>query len=343
MNYFNKVYRFCNLFKYDSLKQEFDEQIINYSLNGIEKKANKYICSFINDKNEHMGVIIELNSISIMKNSNDRFEKIFIDDNLLMIHRTVEKRTNGVIYSIVEKKFNLSRFFNNKIILFELFEYRYAFSKDTLKLIIDNHNFNEDSLGKIYLKICELEYIGCLKGTSDFSSEFSSRVNYNMNIAEKFKSNIYPTKTYLDGEDISSIYKIQDREDKIYRVYDLYRGIINKRNEIDINSINLGFLAQDSFNLKELRGITTQENNIAGNQLESVSDDYIDYLKDLFANKFGYYGNIQIDRNSILNGITYQMPFSEIVKKHIEKKTKISYEKFITLSKNKQYRIINKK
>lgn len=345
MNYFNKIYRFCNLFKYDPIKQEFDEQIKNYSLNNIEKKPNKYICSFANDKDEHIGIIVELNNISIIKNSTSRFEKIFFDDNLLILHRIIEKRTNGIIYSIVEKKFNLSRFFDNKIILFELFEYRHTFSIDTLKLIIDNYSFNEDSLGKVYLKLCELEHTGFLKKTSDFSSEFSSRVNYSMNIEDKdkIKHNVYPTKTYLNDEEVSSIYNIQDSEDKIYRVYDLYRGIINKRNEIDINSINLGLLSQNSFDLKSLKGITEQENNIVGKKIVDDLDDYINYLKKLFENNFGYCGDLKLDRNSILNGIIYQMPFSKMLKQQIEKKTKIPYEEFRKLSKNKQYRLINKK
>lgn len=341
----NRVYRFCKLLKIDSIKAELDEHINGYSLNDIERKNGEWICSLTSGDDKHITLMIGFNKITILKSSNNTFERISIDETLSLSHRTIEKRSNGIVYSIMKKQFAPSSRFKNEIVLVDLVEHRYVLTKDNLERLMDNFNFDEDRLGKFSLKLRMLENNVDFKKASDFFSEFSTHMNYYVDWegGRKIKDNIYPTRTYLNGEEISNIFDVIDGPDKLYRVFDLYRGIINRRNENDINSINLGFLSPDAYDLKSLKGITEQEDSIIGKSLISVSDEYINYLKQLFNNKFGYKGDLQLDRDSILTGITYQMTGPELAKRQIERKLGIPYEEYEKLDIDEQHRLIEQK
>lgn len=312
----NNIYRFCKLLKIDSIRAEFDEEISGYSLNSIELENGKWLCSLTSGDDKHITLMIALNKIDIMKSSNNIFEWVNIDENLLLSHRTVDKRKEGIIYSIICKQFSTSSRFNNELVLADMTEDRYVFTKTKLEGIIDNFNFDEDELIWAAFKLRRLEGKVDFEKLSDFNSNFSTHMNYYVDFegGRKIKDNIYPTKTYLNGEDVSNIFDVNDGPDKLYRVFDLYRGIINSRNEKDINLINLGFLSQDAYDLRSLRGITEQEDSIVGKSLSSETDNYINYLKQLFNNKFGYKGYLQFDRSSILTGIMYRISGDELVR-----------------------------
>ena len=80
--------------------------------------------------------------------------------------------------------------------------------------------------------------------------------------------------------------------DRVYRIYDLYRGVINSRNEKDIDLIRSGLLSQDAYDLKGLRGITEKEDSIVGKPLDEMS----------------------LDRDSVLVSITQQKPDDNLIK-----------------------------
>ena len=119
--------------------------------------------------------------------------------------------------------------------------------------------------------------------------------------------------------------------------------VVQFENENDINLINLGFLSQDAFDFRTLRGIPEQEDFIVGPSLISVSDDYINYLKELFNNKFGYKGDLELSRSSILSGITYQMSGPELAKRQIDRKLGIPYEEYEKLDIEEQHKLIEQK
>lgn len=253
----------------------------------------------------------------------------------------MEKRQNGVVYSIIKKQFAQSNRFQ-QIVLTDLEEQSYVITKEKMNILWKNIDFDNRSLIDLFLIIRTLERD--LKSQSDFYSEFKTHMNYYFNLdgGRKYTNNIYPTKTYINGEDISSIYCV-DGPDKLYRIYDLYRGIINPRNENDINAIHLGLLSQDAYNLKELKGIKDQEDSLVGESLGNVSNTYATYLKNLLEQKFGYKGNIDYDRDSILLGITYQIPAPERAKREIERKLEIPYSEYEQLDFEEQRKLIEQK
>ena len=159
---------------------------------------------------------------------------------------------------------------------------------------------------------------GNLDAVSDFDSYFGAIMERKY---DKGKCTIDPcsAKIYLKHENVSSVFDAIDGFDKINRVYDLYRGIINARNEKDIDLIHIGLLSQDAYDLKGLRGITEKEDSMVGMPLDGVHvpNGYVDYLKQLVS-KYGYNGDLQLDRDSILNAITYHEPGVELTSEQEE-------------------------
>jgi len=341
----NSIYRFCKLLKADSIKAEIDEHIKGCSLNSIERKNGVWNCFFESENDKNIYLKISDDNIGIIKSSNNTFERISIDVSLLLSHRIIEKRPDGIIYSVIFKQFLPSGRFKNELVLTDMTEDRYVFTKTNLEKLMDDFSFDEDTLGKFSLKLRTLEYNEALAITSDFVSRFSTHMNYYgiWTDGRKIKDNIYPTRTYLNSEEVSNIFDVNDGPDKLNRVFDLYRGIINSRNEKDINWINLGFLSQDAYDLKGLKGIAEKEDSIVGKSTISVSDEYINYLKQLFNNKFGYKGDLQLDRDSILTAITYKISGIELVKRQVERKLGISYEEYEKLDIDEQHRLIEQK
>lgn len=236
-----------------------------------------------------------------------------VEEDLLLSHRIVEKRPKGIIYSIIQKQFEASRRFQNKVVLVDLIEQRNVFVENNVECLLRNIDLQNDGLSKYLLKLRMLEHKANLKEQANYSSEFSTHMNYYVNWkgGRQITDNIYSSRTYLNNEEISRMYDLINGSDKLYRIFDLYRGIINARNERDINSINLGLLSKDAYDLKGLKGITEHEDSLVGKSQKPVSDEYINYLKKMLNDKFGYTGNLQLERDSILWGITYNMTGSE--------------------------------
>lgn len=337
-----RAYRFCKLLKIDCIKSEIESHLNGYVIDSIERKNGEWNCSLTDKKNNYITLTISFNKISILKCTDDSAERIAVEEDLLLSHRIVEKRPKGIIYSIIQKQFGASRRFQNEVVLVDLIEQRNVFVKDNIECLLGNIDFQNDRLSKCLLKLRMLEHKTNLKEQADYSSEFSTHMNYYVNWegGRQITDNIYPTRTYLNGEEISKIYDVDNGPDKLYRIFDLYSGIINGRDEKDLNLINLGFLSKDAYDLKGLKGITEHENFLVGKSQKSVSDEYINYLKKMLNEKFGYTGDLQLERDSILCGITYYMTGPELAKRQIEKKLGISYNEFEQLDLDEQHKLI---
>jgi len=343
-NKLNLAYKASKLFKNEIIKNEIEQNLYGYSLKNVEFKNGEWVCSYTNEIDNYIILRISFGNINIQKYTNNKVERITIDKNLVLSHRIIDKRGNGLIYSIIKKQFAPSERFNNQTLLVDLIEQRYTLTKENIESLMDNINFDNDRLMHFLLKLRMLENKVDLKEKCDYYSKFSTHMNYYVNWdgGRKIKDNIYPTRTYLNGQELSNMYDI-DGVDKLYRIYDLYRGIINPRNETDINQIHLGFLSPDIYDLKSLKGITKQEDLLVGKAQDTISEEYMVYLKQMLDDKFGYKGNLTFDRETILSGILYQMSGPEMAKRNIERTLGISYSEFEKLDLNQQNKLIEQK
>lgn len=357
----DRVYQFCSLLKNKCLAKEIKEYLKGYVVEETDKKSI-FEVNLKNELGDRITITYKYDNFSMLKTTENSVEKTTIHPltktistngskstviypNQLMRQRIIEKRPNGIIVRDIEKHYALSSRFNNEIVLVDITEKRYTFTKDTADIVFKNLKFDETSPMRFLLKTKHLELNnGTLENYCDYSSNFESHMNvyFPWDDGRKVKDNIYPTRTYLNGEEVTKLYDLIDGSDKIYRVYDLYRGVINPRNEQDIHSINLGLLSSDSYDLITLRGITEQENNLVGNSLEPT-EEYYNYLKKFFNVKYGYQEEFNLDRDSIVKVINYQMPVNERVKKVVETKLGIPYSEYEKLNWQEQYKLIEEK
>lgn len=342
-----KVYKFSKLLKIECIKKEVENFIKDFTIKNIKLNNGSWECSFENGKGEYLSLDIGVtgNTITMSKYKDNLVERVKIDENLIMAHEIIEKRPNGIIYSIINKKFDLSNRFKNEFVLVDLVEQRLVFSKNSLERLTDNLDFDNTRLGTYLLKFKMLRSKLELNKECDYFTEFSTHMNYYIawEGGRKIKDNIYPTRTYLNGEELSATFDVNDGKDKLYRVYDLYNGIINSRNEDDIYAINLGFLTPDSYDLKTLKGITECEDNIVGKSLNIKDENYLEYLKEMLNRRVGFKGDLKLNRDSILTGITYEMTGPELAKRQIEKKLGISYEEFEKMDYDEQHKLIEER
>ena len=339
----NQVYRFSKLLNVECIKKEVEEFIKGFTIKDIKRNMGTWECSFENENGEFLNFDIAVmgNVLILSKWKDNLVERVRIDSNLFLVHEVIEKRPNGIIYSIIEKKFDFSNKYKNAFVLVDLVEQRFVFSKKCLESLLDNFDFDNTRMGGFILKLRRLEK----KSECDYFTEFSTHMNnYAIPMdGRKIWDNICPTRTYLNGDEVSAIFDINDGEDKLYRIYDLYHGIINPRNENEIYAINLGLLTPDSYNLKALSGITDMEDSIVGKSLISEDKNYLNYLKEMLYTRTGFKGNLELNRDSILSAITYKMSSSELVKRQIEERLGISYEEFEKMDYYKQQKLIEER
>lgn len=339
------AYRFCFLLKIEAIKEEIDSFLVGYSLDDIKLQNGKFECEFSNDSNRKISLTISPREIHLYRYNDNLLSSVTIREDLILRQVDVEKRENGVIYKDLQKQFAPSNRFKSKTVLVDLIEDSYVFSRDKINRIIDKEDFSDVRLMYLLLKIKKASMENELKDICDIHNRFSTHMNTYIQCksGRPIKDNIYPTRTYFNGEEFSSLFDVNDSADKLYKVYDLYNGIINARNENDINSIHLGFLSEDAFGFRELKGITSQEDELVGRSNLEVSNDYINYLSKFLYDKFGYKGEIELDRKTLLQGITYKMSGPELAKRMVERKLGISWEEYERLDIDEQHKLIEQK
>lgn len=297
----------------------------------------------LDDNDTNIQLEIGHNFIRVVKNTENTIETIGIHnglyyiyniiseplahDGISIISRKLEKRENGVIITDVQKSFSNSFRYNNELVLTDLYEKEYVFKKENIEKILKNVNFHDVSPTQINLKFKLFETKNNLKEHSDLSNSFSTHMNFYIpwDNGRMARNNIYSNHTYLNGINISGIYDIIDGSDKLYRIYDLYNGVINPKNEKDINGINLGLVKSKGFYLKELSGIKKATDDLIG-KTNNIQSKYISYLKELFKNQYNYYGEISLNRDDLLNLIipkTKEIEGKDIKPKIIKKIFKI--------------------
>lgn len=306
---FKKVYEFCKLLKNDGIRKEIEEQIEGYSLKGTYKYEESMWYVFTGADDKKILLTFFRNRIGLSKQSNNIVEEIYADESLLLSHKIIEKRPNGVIYSNIFQNFNS----NKDTTLRYLIESRYVFTKENLEGF--SNDFEKMDMRALMMSLMMTQYDVHLGRICDFCSDV---LIGSVNSDDK---NDYHTRIYLNDEDVSNIFGVIDGPDRVYRIYDLYRGVINARNEKDIDLIRSGILSQDAYDLKGLKGITEKEDSIVGKSLDGVS----------------------LDRDSVLAGILFKEPKNEYIKRLVELKLSISYDEYEKLDIEEQHKLIEQK
>lgn len=313
-NQLKKAFNSCFLLKNEAIMEEINSLIKEYNVDSISSNNEQYVIKF-SDKNKNtISMIIDNDSVHVTRNENGVFSNIAFYDTQVMRQTDIEKRDKGLIYTETCKRFARSRKFNNCSVLTDLEQESYTFSADTINTILNDKDYREVDSNQIFIRLKSLGMKANLEDAADLFTTFSTHMNYyyGWDGVRQITENFYPTKTLVNGENLSMLFDVNDGPDKLYRVYDLYRGVINPRNEQDIMSINSDFMSEDSFDYRRFIGITDTEDEIAGESKKTLSPEYVDYLTTFFKEAFGYTGSVELDRFSLLAAINYQAACPEL-------------------------------
>ena len=307
-NQLKKAYSFCFLLKNEAIMEEINNLVEGYNVDSVVFNNDQYIIKFSDKKKNIIIMIIDSDSIHVTRNEDNVFSNIAFYDTQVMRQSDIEKRDKGLIYTETCKRFARSRKFNNSSVLTDLEQESYTFSADSINTILNDNDYRQVDSNQIFIRLKTLGMKVNLEDAADLFTTFATHMNYyfNWDGGRQITDNFYPTKTLVNGENLSMLFDVNDGPDKLYRVYDLYRGIINPRNEGDIISINSDFMSEEAFDYKRFIGITDMEDEIAGESKKTLSPEYVDYLTTFFKEAFGYTGSVELDRFSLLAAINHQ-------------------------------------
>lgn len=257
-----KIYEISTLLTCDCIWKEVDDYILGYHLDEVNYLDDIYYCNF-SDGNGKLMLMIKKDSISLNKVTKDEIQVVNIKDNLILNERKIEKRENGILVTDIRKIFGLSKKYR-KALLKNINEKRILFSKEKLQNLFKNLNFENDPLMLLHLKLSLFEKKNKLSNVCDLYNVFSVHSNDEEN------------KVYINCDDISHLYKIIDGPNKVYEIYNLYKGEMIEKTKNDILSIRLNLLSEESFNLIERLKIAEKEENLIGksSQKEDVIKVY---------------------------------------------------------------------
>ena len=140
----DQVYEYSQLLKIECIKKEVEEFIKGFTIKDIKLQKGTVECLFENNNGEtiYLGISLKKNVLIFLKKKDNLIEYVKIDNNLLLVHEIIEKRPNGIIYSIIKKMFDISNKFKNAYVLVDLVEQRFVFSRETLELFLNNCDFD---------------------------------------------------------------------------------------------------------------------------------------------------------------------------------------------------------
>lgn len=301
-----------SLLRHQCIKDEVYEYLKGFELRDLKEGRGSLECHFEKGL-EKIDLVMNSSYAVFKKSSKNVIDETTIgvskDGDISLSGRRIEKRERGILIVDLFKKFDFFGKFNNWLILTDLSEDRYIISKESLEGKLGDVSFSDVKLSSLLFKLKGFNSLEELEKASSYTTRFSTHMGYYM--FDRFRGeNPYSSMTYLNGEDISSLYDSIDGAFKLDRIYNLYRGVIDPKTEEDIYSINLGFLKEECFDVLELKGIRRIERRIIGEGLDS-QDEYMDYLCRLFRKRCGYKGKLTLDRSSIMKAIKYENIFSE--------------------------------
>lgn len=250
----------------------------------LDNYKKDYIVKQVNEK-----------SITLTKESENKYETVHIYDNSYVSHYVCEKRPHGIIFTELEQSFDYTAYSKEEKQLVHLIEKRYVLTNSKLKKLFGD--ISHLSIKEIYEKLLTIPIIL----DADIKTHFSTYIDYmikdsNGNFVQSYKLS---TRAFLNGTDISKTYDCINGNDRLYRVHDLYNGIINERNKNDIQNIKNGILNLEAFDYKKTSGITDKENTLVGEQINKS-------VKDFFIEKDKKSSKVKHKQLTVLTGITFK-------------------------------------
>jgi len=175
-NSLNRIYQFCHLLNNKCLANEIKEYLKGYTIIPTDNKEKTHEINLENNQGHHINIRFGYNYFIMMKTTDNSVEKTtiyphplttevsqninnkeLVYSNILMTRRMVEKREKGLLVKDNEKYYARSKKYNNEIVLTDLTESRYIFTKETADKSFTNLKFNNTTPLTYLLKINQLE------------------------------------------------------------------------------------------------------------------------------------------------------------------------------------------
>lgn len=275
----DRLCRLCRLVDIDVVSNFLDNYLNGFVLEDFTKEGLNSGYSFVKNE-ERVFLSLRRDNISLNKYTENSFERIYIDNNLFLDKRKIERRDNGILVCDVKKKFD--RIDSISAVLSYISETRYVIEKDNLFFLLKDEDIFSSNLFSIFMKIKSFEFNNQLDDISSLKSVFKTYINKTESNSFKIFRRNPSSFTFFNGEDVSSIYdKIKDEPYKLDIIYDLYRGIVNERNLKYVYSITKGQLPLICFDLLSNKGIKKEEARLIGKDEISVNNENIIYLRNL--------------------------------------------------------------
>lgn len=317
--------KYSQLLKNRDIKKILNEELKNYKITKIDKNSGTAL--LYNDNNgQSKQMFFENSNIILVGKKDNKVNITTIKEGPELEVYAYDFRI-GVILEKTNIKYGYSNYSKDYKVPTSLISKRYVlYEKSTLGL-------RGSDLDDIYNRHIEFISNNSLQNSSFFYTTFESFM-VNKDLIPNFRGSIdtlYSTHTFVNDRDISYIYDIVKGPDKLLRIFDLYRGIINERNKQDIKGINQGLIKSDAFAYLELKGIKQKEDSFVSK--EKFDADYIRNVSNIISEVTGNINYIDsLERDSLISSIKYVPKASEIAKRDVEKVVGMSYNEFDMLN-----------
>ena len=212
-NQLKKAFSSCFLLKNEAIMEEINTLIKGYIVDSVVCNNEQYVIK-MSDKNKNtISMVIDSDSIHVTRNENGVFSNIAFYDTQVMRQTDIEKRDKGLIYTETCKRFARSRKFNNSSVLTDLEQESYTFSADTINTILNDKDYREVDSNQIFIRLKSLGMKANLEDAADLFTTFSTHMNYyyGWEGGRQITDNFYPTKTLVNGENLSMLFDVNDK------------------------------------------------------------------------------------------------------------------------------------
>lgn len=306
---YERLKNYSELLNDENIKPIIKEMTCGHTLYDMKRVDNKIVVSFKNKNYQNVYLELTHENLIFIKHNRYELEKQVIVKGPIVKSVHYELRPTGIIITKLSKNYEYTRDSKREKYITDLYSKRYVISNNTISnLFNENPCMFGRNIVDFYKKIEDFERIDSIEKHADLTTKFETHMrSFYKQDGKWIPDSYYSTRTYLNGEDISVLYNSVSGRDQLLRIYDLYNGIINERNEIDIYKIHHGDAYDETFGLKEYKGITSHENMIASKSLIRPSKDYYEYINKFFKNFNSNTEEIYfLDRNTLLQHIKQQ-------------------------------------